>query len=188
MALAFRQNPGFLALLPDESDEERIALCTPVLTAFVRAASRYGRVELIEERQEVVAVSLMFGPRAYPPPFGFQLGTAWPVLRTGLKRTLRFERLDRYMRKSHPRTPHWYLWFLGVLPERQGRGLGSQLLRALNQRAVKDKVPCYLETDKLSSVRLYERHGYVIQKTEQVPELGFPIWFMMQPTPGGLSS
>jgi GNAT superfamily N-acetyltransferase len=184
LARAFHDNPGIAALLRDDSSEQRLALCTPVMTAFVRAANRYGLVEIIEEDADVVAVALMFGPGRYPPPFLFELIAAWGVLQTGVKRALRFEAIDRYMRRNHPRMPHWYLWFLGVTPERQGHGLGSRLLDALNQRALRDGVPCYLETDRLSSVRLYQRHGYLVQTSEQVPGLGFEMWFMQQQTPG----
>jgi ribosomal protein S18 acetylase RimI-like enzyme len=187
LAHAFHSNPGFLALLPDDSPAERLALCTPLLTSFVRAVCDYGHVELIEEGDAVQAVALMFAPGQYPPPLGFRLRTTWPVLRTGLARARRFDRMDRYMRKNHELAAHWYLWFLGVLPVQQGRGLGSKLLRSLNQRAARDGVPCYLETDKLSSVRLYERHGYVVQKSEQVPTLAFEMWCMKQEGPPALN-
>lgn len=186
LAQAFHTNPGFLALLPDDSPAQRLALCTALLTSFVRAVCHHGHIELVEESGAVQAVALMFAPGQYPPPFGFQLRTTWPVLRTGFARTRRFDRMDRYMRKNHERAPHWYLWFLGVQPALQGRGLGSKLLRSLNQRAARDGVPCYLETDKLSSVRLYERHGYVVQKTEKVPVLGFDMWLMKQAGPPAL--
>ena len=183
LAQAFHTNPGFTALLPDDSPAERLALCTPLLRSFVAATDRYGHVELIEDGDAVQAVALMFAPGQYPEPLRFQLMTAWPVLRIGLRRARRFELMDRFMRKHHERAPHWYLWFLGVLPALQGRGLGSRLLRSLNQRAARDGVPCYLETDKPSSVRLYERHGYVVQRTERVPVLGFDMWLMKQDGP-----
>jgi len=186
LAQAFHTNPAFLAILPDDTPAQRLALCTPLLTSFVRACCHHGQVELLEESGAVQAVALMFAPGQYPPPVGFRLRTTWPVLRTGFARTRRFDRMDRYMRKNHERAAHWYLWFLGVLPELQGRGLGSKLLRALNQRAAHEGVPCYLETDKLSSVKLYERHGYVVQKAERVPVLAFDMWFMKQERPPAL--
>jgi ribosomal protein S18 acetylase RimI-like enzyme len=180
LAQAFHTNPGFCALLRDDTPAARLALCTPLLSRFVAAVDRFGEVELIEEGGAVQAVALMFAPGQYPEPLRFQLMTTWPVLRFGLRRAQRFALMDRYMRKNHERDPHWYLWFLGVLPALQGRGLGSRLLRSLTERAARDGAPCYLETDKLSSVRLYERHGYVVQKTEKVPRLAFDMWLMKQ--------
>ena len=82
------------------------------------------------------------------------------------------------MRKRHPHDPHWYLWFLGVEPERQGQGFGSVLLRALSARAEADRVPCYLETDKATSVKIYERHGYRVEAEEVLASFGLKGWFM----------
>jgi ribosomal protein S18 acetylase RimI-like enzyme len=82
------------------------------------------------------------------------------------------------MHKLHPRYPHWYLWFLGVEPERQGRGLGSELLRLLSAKAEADRVPCYLETDKPSSVKLYEHHGYRVQSEVVLPKVDLRLWLM----------
>ena len=47
----------------------------------------------------------------------------------------RFEQSDVFMRRHHVAQPHWYLWMLGVDPQHQGRGLGSELLRSLNAKA-----------------------------------------------------
>lgn len=185
LAEAFHTNPGFQALLPDDAPAQRLALCKPLLTCFVRAIDDHGEVQLIEADGAVQGVALMFAPVQYPPPLRFGLKTAWPVLCTGFARARRFERMDRYLRQNHERAPHWYLWILGVAPAQQGRGLGAALLRALNQRAARDGVPCFLKTDKPSSVRLYERHGYVVQRSGKVPQLGFDMWFMKQPVPGG---
>jgi ribosomal protein S18 acetylase RimI-like enzyme len=103
------------------------------------------------------------------------------VIRGGPDVTLRFLRLDRETRKRHPHYDHWYLWFLGVDPERQGQGIGSVLLRSLSAKAEASGVPCYLETDKLSSVRIYERHGYVVHSEEVFPNFDLRIWFMNRP-------
>jgi ribosomal protein S18 acetylase RimI-like enzyme len=82
------------------------------------------------------------------------------------------------MRKRHPHYRHWYLWFLGVEPERQGQGLGSKLLRSLSAKAEADAVACYLETDTASNVKIYERHGYEVQSEEVLPPGNVRFWFM----------
>ena len=46
-------------------------------------------------------------------------------------------------------------------------------------------MPCYLETDKSSSMWLYQRHGYDVQSDEQVPVLDFHFWFMLRPPGAG---
>ena len=53
--------------------------------------------------------------------------------------------------------PHWYLVLIGVDPARQGRGLGSLLLRAGLARVDQDGVECRLFTDQPRNVPLYQR-------------------------------
>src|SRR5581483_11516441 len=48
----------------------------------------------------------------------------------------------------HPKEPHWYLATLGTEPSRQGRGIGSTLLRTVLGKADADGVPAYLESSK----------------------------------------
>jgi ribosomal protein S18 acetylase RimI-like enzyme len=57
---------------------------------------------------------------------------------------------------------HAYLWFLGVAPAAQGRGVGSALLRAANARHDAAGLPAYLETGTTRNVALYERHGFKV--------------------------
>jgi ribosomal protein S18 acetylase RimI-like enzyme len=180
LARAFQHNPGVCALLHDVPIAQRLALIEPAMRGFTRAAARAGAASVIQQQGKIVAVSLAFPPRAYPPALATELVMLSGVLRAGLRRALRFQALDAWIRTRHVREPHWYVWLLGVEPEMQGRRLGSELLRAISQRAERDAVPCYLETDKPSSVRLYERHGYVVQLQEDVPKLAFRLWYMLR--------
>lgn len=76
--------------------------------------------------------------------------------------TPRFRLLDQTMERLHPsRSPHAYLAFLAVRPVRQGRGLGSSLLRSHHADLDRLGLPSYLEAADPRSERLYSRHGYV---------------------------
>jgi ribosomal protein S18 acetylase RimI-like enzyme len=183
LARAFRDNPGMLALLPDDSPDARVGLLERGMKGFVRAVSRFGVAEAVADEGRIRAVSLSLGPGGFPPPLRAELMMAPGIIRAGLRCALRFARLDGEMRKRHPHYPHWYLWMLGVEPSEQGKGLGSELLRVLSARAGADRVPCYLETDRQTSVRLYEKHGYVVQKEEVLP-FDLKLWFMKRPEGG----
>jgi ribosomal protein S18 acetylase RimI-like enzyme len=177
---AFCDNPGVRALLAGDPPDVRLRLTETTMHAFAAAVLRAGVAEVIERDGRIAAVSLSFPPGAYPPPLRVELMIAARLLRGGVRRMLRFGQVDAFMRKRHLREPHWYLWVLVLEPELQGQGLGSELLRALAVRAERDHVPCYLETDKPSSVRLYERNGFAVQREEQVPVLDFRLWFMLR--------
>jgi ribosomal protein S18 acetylase RimI-like enzyme len=64
------------------------------------------------------------------------------------------------MGEYHPEEPHWYLPFIGVAPEVQGRGLGSALLRRGLARCDHEGVPAYLESTNPRNVPFYERFGF----------------------------
>ena len=61
---------------------------------------------------------------------------------------------------AHPRSPHWYLPWLGVEPREQGQGLGSQLLARCLEIVDTSGLPAYLETPNPRTVSMYRRHGF----------------------------
>ena len=73
---------------------------------------------------------------------------------------------------------HWYLALLGVVPARQGQGVGSALLTAVLQQADRAGLPCYLETFQPEAVRLYERHGFEGVVVDTEPRSQLPFWAM----------
>jgi ribosomal protein S18 acetylase RimI-like enzyme len=82
---------------------------------------------------------------------------------SGLARFGRLMAIRADLDRHHPMDrPHAYLWFLGVAPAAQGRGVGSALLRAANARNDTAGLPAYLETGTTRNVALYERHGFKV--------------------------
>jgi GNAT superfamily N-acetyltransferase len=84
-----------------------------------------------------------------------------------------FERLgvfDQLMRDHHPAEPHWYLGVLATRPERQGQGLGTELLHASLARVDEQGLPAYLESSNPRNVSLYLRHGFVATGEIQLPD------------------
>lgn len=68
--------------------------------------------------------------------------------------------LMEQMGAFRPREPHWYLPLIGVLPRRQGCGVGSSLLRHGVARCDRDGLPAYLESTNPRNLPLYERFGF----------------------------
>ena len=60
----------------------------------------------------------------------------------------------------HPDEPHWYLPLIGVVPEAQGRGLGTALMHPVLARCDTLGLPAYLEATTEDSARLYARLGF----------------------------
>ena len=60
----------------------------------------------------------------------------------------------------HPKEPHWYLPFIGVDPARQGKGLGSAILRPVLAECDAAHLPAYLESTNPRNRSFYERYGF----------------------------
>ena len=115
-----------------------------------------------------------------PTPFLTELRGLPAMLRaTGLARFSRLSAIRRDMDVHHPKTPrHAYLWFLGVAPAAQGRGVGSALLRAANARLDAERLPAYLETATTRNVALYERHGFKVTSEHKARADAPNMWSM----------
>lgn len=79
---------------------------------------------------------------------------------------------------AHPREPHYYLQVMGVDPDAQGRGWGSQLLARGTAIADGAHLPCYLETMTERNVSLYLRHGFRVVGELTLPFAGPRTWRM----------
>jgi RimJ/RimL family protein N-acetyltransferase len=100
---------------------------------------------------------------------------------------MRFQRVIRVqwaMEEDHPAEPHYYVRWIGVRPELQGKGLGSALMRPTLDRCDSDELPAYLEASSERSAALYERLGFVHLGVLELPDGGPPVWPMRR-APGG---
>jgi GNAT superfamily N-acetyltransferase len=88
--------------------------------------------------------------------------------------------LGAQMAEHHPAEPHWYLPLIGVDPARQGRGLGSALLKQSLALCDAQGLPACLESSNPRNTPLYERHGF--QVTGDIRPGDFPgITPMLRP-------
>ena len=71
-----------------------------------------------------------------------------------------FRGFDLVAREHPDERPHWYLPFVGVYPDWQGRGLGTALLRPVLDRCDADGAPAYLESSTERNRACYLRQGF----------------------------
>ena len=82
------------------------------------------------------------------------------------------------LESQHPHEPHYYLPFVGVRPESQGRGIGAALMRPVLERCDREEVPAYLEATSPRNRALYERHGFEVSAVLEMPGDCPPAWAM----------
>jgi ribosomal protein S18 acetylase RimI-like enzyme len=179
---AFADAPGYRAILAHLPDARRARGVTRAKRAFANAAVHHQRAEGAFVDGRLAGVALISEPGDWPAGLGVFARQAVGCVPLGVRAIRNFLRADGYMTKRHPEEPHHYLFVLGVEPARQGQGLGKALLARLAARADEDGLPCYLETDKESNVRLYQRAGYEVIDEGDVPTRPtFHLWTMIRP-------
>lgn len=96
---------------------------------------------------------------------------------SGPGRMLRMIRFFNACDEKRPKTPHHYLDFIGVHPDRQGQGYASALLRHTLTRLDTQGEPAYLESSNPRNNPLYQRHGFQITDEIHLPD-GPTLWCM----------
>jgi ribosomal protein S18 acetylase RimI-like enzyme len=102
-----------------------------------------------------------------------------PTLLFGRGSALRLFKFRSIWKKHDPKKPHWHIDPIGVLPEMQGKGIGSKLLTYFCEYIDKQNAAAYHETDQEQNVRLYEKFGYRVVETE--PIFSVTNWFLWRP-------
>jgi len=83
-------------------------------------------------------------------------------------------------RTLHPHDPHWYLFFIGVAPSVQSRGLGRKLMAPVLQIADRDATLCYLETPFPVTHEFYRRQGFDLGPGRNPFEGAPTLWTMVR--------
>jgi GNAT superfamily N-acetyltransferase len=169
LALAFADDPAWAHLLPDPASRaERLLV---FFSAEIENLVPDYRQLWVTEDGSGAAIWGLPGRWRVPMPrtlrparrmaavFGLRLSLAiWTQLR--------LERL-------HPTDPeHWYLHYLGVEPRRQGRGLGGALMAPVLRLCSQRRTGAYLEASTERNRVLYERNGFSVTDTFNMPARG----------------
>lgn len=152
IAVAFVADPAMRWLYPDP---HQYVTSFPVLVrAFGQKAFEHGSAH---EAADFAAAALWLPPGIEPDE---------AALGQVIQSTVDAERVPKVFEalgqlgQYHPTEPHWYLPFIGVDVPRQGRGLGSALLRHALEQVDREHRRAYLETANPRNIPLYERHGF----------------------------
>lgn len=79
-----------------------------------------------------------------------------------------------------PEGDHWVLAAVGVLPGRQGAGLGTRVIVPALERFDRDGELAVLDTSSQANVRLYERLGFRTTTAVDMPGDGPRVWLMQR--------
>lgn len=78
----------------------------------------------------------------------------------GVRNLTKAIKREAAIKKLHAGSNREYLWFIGVAPEYQGKGIGTDLLHAIIADAESRHAPIYLETSVERNLPFYEKFGF----------------------------
>jgi GNAT superfamily N-acetyltransferase len=178
LADAFAEDPVFAWLIPPDPPgrDNRLRM---FFTSMSRGYLRLGKPCYVTG--DASAAALWAAPGAsWAMPLSQVLLEAAPnavAFRGGLLRALRTQSQIEHLHVRQS-SPHWYLGYLGTRRDRQGEGLGTQMLREVLAGADTDGVPAYLESSNERNLPLYERNGFRVVGELQALGHGPTIWRM----------
>lgn len=177
LAEAFQNDPALSWIMPDP---ERRRARLPILFEILFKSDQPAGMILKSPSGE--AASLWRAPGRADTGILELIRSAIPMLRVfggGIGRGIA---ISNALDAHHPKDfSFWYLHFVGVRPDAQGKGWGGAIIRDGLARAASDGLPAYLETATPENVTLYQRLGFDIINEWDIPDGGPHFWSMLRP-------
>lgn len=172
LALAFADDPAWTHLLPDSATRAE-RLLVYFNTEIGHLAPEHRQVWLAEDG---AGAAVWASPGRWRVPLSGSVGQARPMARAFGRRLPLAIWAQMRLERRHPRSPHhWYLHYLGVEPRHQGRGLGGALMAPILSQCDAEGLPAYLEASTERNRCLYERHGFALTGSFDLPAGGPPV-------------
>jgi GNAT superfamily N-acetyltransferase len=171
----FFSDPVLVWLVPDGRTRRRFL--RGLFHAAFEDSHQSGELRVAEDEGEVCGVAVWYPPSRVRDPTGPAMHNALAALDDAdLDRlaALREATIDH-----DPIKPHFYLWLMAVVPEKQGAGIGGDLLTAVLDICDEGQTLAYLEATRSENRRLYERYGFEATGEIRLPE-GPTKWPMLR--------
>ncbi len=170
LAQSFDSNKSFNAIV--KQDEKRVLRIRKIFEYYFDICSEYGHVYLTKDKK---GCTMILFPDTKRNTINGLLRDIRLGLGLGLKSIkMGFERESK-IKSAHPLTNMYYLLFIGVYPEFQNQGIGSNLLKDIINDAKRLNRPIYLETYLDTNIKLYKKFGFTIYNELY---FGFPVYCM----------
>lgn len=181
-ARAFRdENLIYNTLIPDEN--ERLKLLPHMYSFLLRCGLKKG--EVYSPTEEIEGFAIWLTHKNIDTNF-------WTTMRNGgfsvyrklgkqvLNEILTSAEFHRNIHREIIDDPHWYLQFLAIDPQHQGKGYASSLLKAMINRSNNEGLPIYLETQNERNVSIYQHFGFKMMKKSKNPRWSNNNWGMLK--------
>lgn len=171
LTLSFNDNKSVnYIIMQDEKRERRLQ---NLMQYAFDVCFMFGNVFITEDRKGCALV-------IFPDKKKTNLKSVWLDLKlilssTGLRNIKKALKRESEIKKLQPKEPVYYLWFIGVLPDEQNKGIGSTLLSGLIEDAHSQNRTVCLETSTPKNIPWYKKFGFEIYNEL---DIGYRLLFL----------
>jgi len=179
-ARAFADDPMTACLIPDEKKRVNLHYTfeVPLRISAMGGAEAYATsvdcegvaVWMPSSKKQSIVQTLRAGYPLLP------LRCGWRYL---IKDAAMLNHCEKMRRKYAPPL-HLYLGLLAVDPAHQGKGFASALVKPMLERLDEEKMACYLETQNLKNVAMYQHFGFKTVHRTNMPGTDLPLYLMLR--------
>ncbi len=180
-ARAFFEEPFYQVVFPDE--KTRFKKLLNFFHFRIKYGLNYGKVYTSSDKIENIAIWLPTEKPGMPFSRMLRCGVLFSVLTMGASSVQRLMDIEKYIAAMHSKTItefHWHLSPIAVDPPVQGQGKGSQLMKPMFEKFDKEKTCCFIETQTLENVEIYEHLGFKTIHITEIPKIDMTNWSMLR--------
>jgi ribosomal protein S18 acetylase RimI-like enzyme len=141
-------------------DENRSTRIRGLMEYSFNVCNAFGEVWISEDSQACALILFPDKKRTSFRTLLWDLKLALSVI--GLDRVSAVLKRESMIKSNHPKSSIAYLWFIGVNPELQNKGIGSSFIREVIAECERKKRPIYLETSMERNIPFYKKFGFEI--------------------------
>jgi ribosomal protein S18 acetylase RimI-like enzyme len=178
---AFRDYPLNRYFYQDDAEREHMTVSR--FRSVVKRSVLYGEAFSTSDYMEGVALWL---PSRYLEMSLWQrlrcgdIGKQMKENRGARERVKTFYNFTHRLHRQLIAVEHMFLWVIGVMPDYQGNGLSSQLIKPMLSRFDDQKLACFVETHDEKNVPLYRHFGFRIVNESIIPGTTLKHWALMR--------
>jgi hypothetical protein len=157
---SFQENLSVNYLIPQDSKRQR--RIRALMDYSFETCRLFGKVYLSEDRSGCALIS-------FPEQKKITLKSLWLeakmiLLGIGPGNISKAISREREISRNYPHTPIYYLWFIGVNPDNQSKGVGKGMMAELLAESRRMGRDVYLETSTLKNLPWYRKFGLEVYR------------------------
>lgn len=149
-----------------KQDRRRIDRIRNLMDYSFNVCNEFGEVWMSDDNQACALILFPDRKRSSLRSILWDLKLASSVI--GLDRVGAVLKREAMIKANHPKEPIAYLWFIGVNPLLQGKGVGSAFIQEVVKECEGKRRPIYLETSTERNLPFYKKFGFEIFKQLQL--------------------